>query len=257
LLESLKNIQPITHTTMKLSIVIPAYNEELNISDTLKDIASYLKDKDYEYEVILSDDGSTDKTAKIAELFKDLPGGIIILKHTENHGKGYAVKKGVLSAKGDLILFMDADNATRINQLDKFMPFASSEYEVVLASRRMQGAEIAWHQPWYRIVLGNIYILLSKIILGSSVSDYNCGFKLYKKNAAKLLFSKLTRNDWSFDSELIYLTRKFGIRSISVPVRWEDKAKTSKVKPLRDGIKSLLSLIAIRINDIKGAYGKP
>jgi dolichyl-phosphate beta-glucosyltransferase len=239
---------------MHLSIVIPAYNEELNISATLKDIATYLKGKDYEYEIIIVDDGSTDKTIEIANSLKNLFHNCRVLSDGKNHGKGHAVKKGVLSARGDFILFMDADNATSIDQLDRLMASALEGNGAVLSSRRMQGAKVEFHQPWYRIILGNIYILLSKIVLGVSVSDYNCGFKLYTHDTAKLLFTKLTRKDWSFDSELIYLIHKFNIKSASVPVRWQDKAKTSKVKPIRDGIKSFLSLAAIRVNDARGAY---
>lgn len=239
---------------MYLSIIIPAYNEEANISDTLKDIARYLKEKDYEYEVIVVDDGSTDKTIDIANSLKNLLHMFIVSGDGRNHGKGHAVKKGVLSAKGDFILFMDADNATRIDQFDKLMAAALKGNNAVLASRRIPGAEVKSHQPWYRIILGNIYILLSRIILDVSVPDYNCGFKLYTKDTARFLFSKLNRNDWSFDSELVYLIHKFNIKSKSVPVRWEDKAKTSKVKPLRDGIKSLSSLLAIRINNARGVY---
>jgi dolichyl-phosphate beta-glucosyltransferase len=239
---------------MYLSIIIPAYNEEANISDTLKDIAAYLKDKDYEYEIIVVDDGSKDKTIEITNSLKNLFRNFTVLGDEKNRGKGYSVKKGMLFAKGEFILFMDADNATSIDQLDKLMVSALEGNGAVLASRRMQGAEVEFHQPWYRIILGNIYILLSKVILGVSVSDYNCGFKLYTKDTTKLLFSKLTRDDWSFDSELVYLIHKFNIKSKSVPVRWQDKAKTSKVKPLRDGIKSLLSLLAIRVNDARGVY---
>ena len=239
---------------MYLSIVIPAYNEELNIHYTLKDIAGYLNDKNYKYELILVDDGSKDRTVKIAESLKGLFKQFIVLRNDKNRGKGYSVKRGVLSSRGDFVLFMDADNATKIDQLDRLLPQALAGYNAVLTSRRMQGAKIESHQPWYRIVLGNIYILLSRIILGVAVSDYNCGFKLYTKHAAKLLFSRLTRDDWSFDSELVYLIHKFNIKSKSVPVRWQDKAKTSKVKPLRDGIKSFLSLLLIRINDVRGGY---
>jgi dolichyl-phosphate beta-glucosyltransferase len=239
---------------MHLSIVIPAYNEELNISATLKDISEYLKARDYEYEIIIVDDGSTDKTIEIANSLKNLFYNFIVLEDGKNYGKGHAVKKGILSAKGDFILFMDADNATRIDQFDKLMAAALEGNGAVLASRRIPGAEVESHQPWYRIVLGNIYILLSRVILGVSVPDYNCGFKLYTKETAKFLFPKLNRNDWSFDSELVYLMHKFSIKSKSVPIRWQDKAKTSKVKPLRDGIKSLLSLLAIRINDARGVY---
>jgi dolichyl-phosphate beta-glucosyltransferase len=121
-------------------------------------------------------------------------------------------------------------------------------YDVAVASRRIPGSIIETSQPFYRVFLGNIYILLSKLILGASVKDYNCGFKLYKKEAAMALFSSLTRDDWSFDSELIYLTFKLKLKMKEVPVRWRDKKSTSKVKPLHDGVKSFTSLLKIRFN---------
>ncbi|MFH1867584.1 MAG: dolichyl-phosphate beta-glucosyltransferase [Candidatus Omnitrophota bacterium] len=236
-----------------LSIIIPAYNEEANLSSTLKDISVYLKNKDYGYEVIVVDDGSDDQTVNIASGSKALFSSFILIKNGENHGKGYSVKKGVQAAEGEYILFMDADNSTRIDQLDKLMPALNEGYDVALASRRVPGAEVESSQPLHRIVMGNIYIILSRLLLGSTVKDYNCGFKLYKKDAAKLLFSFLTRSDWSFDAELIFLISKFGLKAKEVPVKWVDK-RTSKVRPLQDGIKSFLSLIKIKHQDMHRLY---
>jgi len=237
-----------------LSIVIPAYNEEANLSSTLEDIKTTLKDKAYNYEIIIVDDGSTDKTVEIASTHKDGFESFTLLKNTENRGKGYSVKRGMLAAKGESVLFMDADNSTRIDQLDKLLELLNDGCDVSIASRRMASSKILSPQPLHRIVLGNMYIMFSRIILGSSVNDYNCGFKLYNAKATKLLFSKLTRNDWSFDSELVYLIYKYKLKAESVPVRWEHKEKTSKVKPLSDGIKSLFSLFTIRLNAIKKIY---
>lgn len=231
-----------------LSIVIPAYNEEGNISSTLLDIAQYLKGKNYNYEIIVVDDGSSDKTAEFAAAQGKAFSHFTLLRHSPNRGKGYTVKEGILAAKGEFILFMDADNSTRINQIDNLISAVSSGYDMAIASRRIEGAVIEEYQPLARRFLGNIYISLSNLILGTNVNDYNCGFKLYKNNTAKVLFGKLTRNDWSFDSELIYLAAKLGYKIKEVPVTWQDKQKTSKVKPLHDGIKSFFSLIRIRFS---------
>lgn len=240
---------------MDLSIVIPAYNEESHLSSTLKDIAEYLKTKTYSYEAIVVDDGSTDKTAEIASSCSKLFQSFKLLKNSPNQGKGYSVKRGVLAAQGDYILFMDADNSTRIDQLERLIQGMRQGFDIAMASRRIQGSEVVASQPIYRIFLGNIYILLSKLILQSNVQDYNCGFKLYKKEAADLIFSKLTRDDWSFDSELIFLISRFNLNAIEVPVKWVDKSKTSKVRPLQDGINSLLSLLVIRLNAVRKFYG--
>ncbi|MCK9614374.1 MAG: glycosyltransferase family 2 protein [Candidatus Omnitrophica bacterium] len=238
MIESNKNIY--------LSIVIPVYNEEVNISSTLLDIAQYLKTKNYTYEIIMVDDGSTDKTAEFAVLEGKIFEHFTLLKHSPNRGKGYSVKEGVQAAQGEFVLFMDADNSTRINQIDRLLAAIFDGYDIAIASRRIPGAVIEEYQPFHRIIMGNTYILLSRMILGTNVKDYNCGFKLYKEGVAKKLFSQLTRKDWSFDSELIYLISKYGFKIKEVPVRWQDKRETSKVKPLRDGIKSFISLFKIR-----------
>lgn len=230
-----------------LSIVIPAYNEEPNLASTLEDIAVSLKDKPYAYEIIVVDDGSSDKTAQIASSKAILFKNFTLLKNEPNRGKGFTVKKGMLAARGELALFMDADNSTRINQLDKLISAIQEGFDIAIGSRRIPGAVIEGSQPLTRIILGNIYIILSRIILGTKVKDYNCGFKLYKKEAARTLFSRLSMNDWSFDSELIYLAKKFNLKIKEVPVTWIDK-RTSKVRPFRDGINSFLSLLKIRFS---------
>lgn len=231
--------------SIHLSIIIPAYNEEPNLGQTLEDIASYLNQSNENYEVIVVNDGSTDKTAEIAKekagLFKNLR----LLENPGNRGKGYAVKNGVLQAHGELVLFMDADNSTRINQLPKLVEAIKQGNDIAIASRRIPGAEIDIWQPLHRRIMGNFYILATRLILGTNVRDFNCGFKLFTKRSAQKLFPLITRNDWSFDAELIFLAGKFGLKLIEVPVKWQDK-RTSKVKPIQDGIKSFISLFKIR-----------
>jgi dolichyl-phosphate beta-glucosyltransferase len=228
-----------------LSIIIPAYNEEANIAATLKDIAAFLKGKSYTHQVIVVDDGSTDQTYALAQSLSRLFSSFVILKNPTNRGKGYSVKRGVLSARGELVLFMDADNATRIDQLGGLIKAIDDGYDIAVGSRRVPGAKVKVSQPLYRIILGNVYIILSSIILGTKIKDYNCGFKLFKKDAAKLLFSRLQSEDWSFDSELIFLISRLKLKIKEAAVVWENK-KTSKVRPIRDGIKSFLSLLRIR-----------
>jgi len=230
-----------------LSVVIPAYNEEPNLSTTLRDIAGFLRTKDYPYEIIVVDDGSKDRTSEIAAAEARRFDSFVLLKNPANRGKGYSVKRGVLEAGGELVLFMDADNSTRIGQIDPLCDALQGGFDVAIGSRRLQGSAIDLAQPVWRRILGNTYIWLSKWLLGAKVQDVNCGFKLFKKEAAKSLFPRLTREDWTFDSELIFLISKLGLKLKEVPVRWHD-IRTSKVKPLRDGIRSLWGLCKIRLN---------
>ena len=236
--------------SIPLSIIIPAYNEEPNLGQTLEDVASYLNQSSENYEVIVVNDGSTDKTAEIAQGKSGLFKNFRLLNNPGNRGKGYAVKNGVLQAQGESVLFMDADNSTQINQLPKLVEMIDQGSDIAIASRRIPGAEIDTLQPLHRRIMGNFYILATHLILGTNVRDFNCGFKLFTKKSAQKLFSMLTRDDWSFDAELIFLAAKLGFRLKEVPIKWQDK-RTSKVKPLQDGIKSLLDLFAIKLRHCK------
>jgi hypothetical protein len=150
-------------------------------------------------------------------------------------------------------MFMDADNSTSISELDKFLPYLKEGYDVVMASRRLRESRVTVPESAMRILLGNIYILLSKIILGARVSDFNCGFKAYRRDPAMKIFSLQKMDGWSFDTELIFLINKLGMKIKEVPVKWAHK-DTSKVRPLRAGIQSFLSLLKIKWNDITGIY---
>lgn len=236
-----------------LSVVIPAYNEQEYIGGTLREAAGYLNACDYRYEIIVVDDGSTDRTADLAGDAAGLFRSFALLRNGTNRGKGYSVKRGVLAAKGANILFMDADNATRINEVEKLLAEIRAGYDIAIGSRRDKGANITVPQPLHRIILGKIYILLSNIILGTSMKDYNCGFKLFTDKSSRKLFPMLTRDGWSFDSELIFLAAKYELKVKAVPVTWADR-KTTNVRPLLAGLESFRSLCAIRLLDIRKRY---
>lgn len=238
---------------IKLSVIIPAYNEEKNISSTLLDIYSSLKNKGLVYEVILVDDGSEDDTVKEATKHKNLFKNFTIFQSKPNMGKGFVVRKGVFLSSGEYVLFMDADNSTQVSEIDKFLPYLEAGYDAVIGSRRLKESNITVSEPIMRIMLGQVYIFLSGLFIGKWVTDFNCGFKSYKSTVAKRLFSLQKMNDWSFDTELIFLINKLGLTMKEVPVKWEHKF-TSKVQPIKAGINSFLSLIKIRSNAIKGLY---
>lgn len=236
-----------------LSVVIPAYNEEKNIVSTVNEVTGYLSRSSYDYEVLILDDGSADSTFSLANDLASKNSHIRVLKNEKNIGKGYTIKKGMLEASGDHILFMDADNSTSIVEVEKLLPYIK-EYDIIIASRRIKGADLDVPPPVLRIVLGNFYVWLSQFFIKSKINDYNCGFKMFSKAAALKIFPKQLMNDWSYDTEDIFLAEKFKLRIKEVPVRWVYKS-TSKVKPIRDGIKSFISLVRIKMNDIKGRYG--
>jgi dolichyl-phosphate beta-glucosyltransferase len=237
---------------MYLSIVIPAYNEEKNIGETLSEIETYLSNKEFTSEVILIDDGSIDWTVIKAKEFDGRIVGLKIIESKPNYGKGYVIRKAMLEAEGEYILFMDADNSTSIKEIDKFLIVLSHKFDVYIASRRISGSSV--NVPLMRRALGFVYILMARIILGIGVSDINCGFKVYTRTAAQTVFKKQLMNDWSFDAENLFTARKYGYNVKEIPVEWKHKY-TSKVKPVRDGLKSFWSLVKIRLNDILGKYG--
>ncbi len=236
-----------------LSVIIPAYNEEKNIKSTLEEVGKYLRDRKFNNEVIIVDDGSVDATYEAARSAANLFNSFKILKNGHNKGKGYSVKRGVLEACGNYILFMDADNSTSIYEFDKFIPYLKEGYDIVVASRRMKESRVEEEQPVLRSTMGKFFIFLSRVILNLKLKDFNCGFKAYAAKSARFIFELQRVNDWSFDVELLFLAYKFNLKIKEVPVRWVHKSG-SKVRPFRDAVRSFFSMIKIRFNDINKSY---
>lgn len=236
-----------------LSIIIPAYNEENTIESTLKEISEYVHKNRYSCEVIIVDDGSADNTIVNAQRSSALFDNFKIIKNLSNKGKGYSVKRAMLEAMGEYALFMDADNSTSISEFDKFLPHLKEGYDVVIASRRLKGSIVDEPQPLLRAKMGQFYIFLSRLILKLNVSDFNCGFKAYNVKSTRLIFGLQSMDDWSFDVELLFIINKYALKLKEVPVRWVHKSG-SKVKPLKDAIRSFVSVLKIKANDIKRRY---
>ncbi len=241
----------------KLTIVIPAFNEAKKIEATVNEVTEYLSGKGYSYELIIVDDGSEDDTLDIIKRYTTISsnGNIKILENVYNKGKGYAVRNGIMQATGDYILFMDADNSTRIFEIERVLPSFKEGFDIVIGSRRLKNVpgNIVISQPSYRHVLGEIYIYISRLFFKISVRDYNCGFKIFKNNVAKKIFSKQMMDDWSFDLETLFLVEKYCFKIKEVPVNWKHY-KGSKVRPVLDGIKSFISILMIKANDMAGKY---
>ena len=233
-----------------LSVVIPAYNEELRIARTVREIAEYLSNNHYDYEIIVVDDGSKDKTADAVDMLK--LGNVKVLKHGKNRGKGAAVKTGMLAAKGDYLLFTDADHSTPIQELEKFMP-CIKKFDVVIGSRSIKGSHVEERQPIYRMLLGKIFNKIVRVITVRGIIDTQCGFKLFTRRSAREIFRRQLLDRWSFDVEVLYIARKHGFEITEVPVKWSNR-KESRVDPLKDSIRMLRDLFVIRWNDIRGKY---
>lgn len=236
---------------MFLSVVVPVYNEAGVIAGTLRKINSYLTQKQLLGEIIVVDDGSTDGSA---EIIKNLSlANIKLITYAKNLGKGAAVIKGMAAVAGDLLLFIDADYSTSIDELDKFFPYFDSGYDIVIGSRGLKESNVIVPQNKIKVILGRFGNKLIQLLAVRGITDTQCGFKAFNRRAV-ILFSLLTINRWGFDFELLYLANKFGFKTKELPVTWKND-RDSKVK-WYSYFFTLIELIKIKINNLKGVYEK-
>jgi len=236
-----------------LSVVIPAYNEAARITEPLRQVARYLVEHHPASEIVVVDDGSTDDTRRVLEgLRAELRLPLTVLGSVENRGKGAAVRTGMLAARGDLVLMSDADLSTPIEELEKLLAALRPGIEIAIGSRKMAGAVIEQHQPPLREAMGRAFTWLTRALV-VDVSDVTCGFKLFRRSAAREIFSRTVLEDWSFDAEALFLARRLALGLVEVPVRWRDAAGT-KVRRGRDAYRAAVGLVRIRLNHARGRY---
>ncbi|OGN09661.1 MAG: hypothetical protein A3J46_01565 [Candidatus Yanofskybacteria bacterium RIFCSPHIGHO2_02_FULL_41_11] len=241
---------------MYLSVIIPAYNEERNIEKTVRAIFDYLEEKKIEHEIIVVTDGSLDKTDNIVQLLRTEISTLKLINYKSNRGKGFAVKTGMLEARGDLRLFTDADNSTSIDHLDKFISHINQGYSVVIGSIAVLGHKVAaGSEPLWRRVFGKLGNLFIQIMAVPGIHDTQRGFKLFTAEAAGKIFPKLTIERWGFDIEVLALARKLSFKTKEVPVDWKN-ASESRVS-FKSYFQVLIETVKIRWNLITGRYNQP
>ncbi len=238
-------------TRPELSIVIPAYNEARRLAETLARLNRWLGSTTLRTEVVIVDDGSTDGTAAVAR--EAGGGGICLLRHEPNRGKGYAVRRGMLAAGGERRLMTDADLSTPIEELPRLMRELDHGAEVAIGSRAVAGARIEVHQPAYREVMGRAFNHLVQLLLLPGLKDTQCGFKLFTARAAEEAFGACRLDGFSFDVEALFVARSRGRRIVEVPVVWRND-EASRVS-LGGGGAAFVDLFRIRLRAWRGIYG--
>ncbi|MBI4091202.1 glycosyltransferase family 2 protein [candidate division WWE3 bacterium] len=248
---------------LEMSVVVPAYNEKANIGISLTRILTFLNDFEPSYEILVVDDGSTDNTSEIVENYSKTNEKIRLIKNT-HRGKGYAVRTGFQQARGRYVLLSDADSATPIEELKRLMVWIKDNgFDLAIGSREGIGA-VRKNEPVVRHVMGKIFNFLIRLILLPGIKDTQCGFKLFKSDAAQRIFEKsLLYPDSSrelrvpkvtaFDVEILFIARRLGYKIKEVPVVWE-YGKNTKVNKLRDAVYNFLDVIKVKLNDMKGLY---
>lgn len=238
---------------INLSIIIPAYNEEDRIGPTLEEIFEFFDKQDYSAEVLVVDDGSSDKTIEAAKKAAQGREDFRVLENGSNRGKGYSVRHGMLEGKGDYLLFSDADLSTPIEETTRFLEKMQEGYHVVIGSRAMPESNIVTFQPWYRQLMGKTFNKIVRIMAVRGIKDTQCGFKMFTREAGRRIFSLQGVPRFAFDVEALFLARKLGYRICETPVTWKDSPRT-RVSTFRDSFSMFWAIFNIRLNSLRGLY---
>ena len=240
--------------TLDLSIVIPAYNEDRRLPKTLDSIFAYLKARPYRAEILVVDDGSSDRTIEIVSALRQKYSELRLLSNAGNRGKGFSVRHGMLEARGEIALFTDADLSTPIEEADKLLAAMKEEgYDAAIGSRAMDRSLIEVHQSRIREQAGIFFNRLVRWIMGIEFSDTQCGFKAFRMERARIIFEQQRVERFGFDPEILFLAKRDGLRVAEIPVRWSHDAAT-KVNVAADGTGMFLELLRVRWNALRGRY---
>lgn len=233
------------HQLVTISIVIPAYNEARRLPPTLVDMIDFFDSRKVSYEIIVVDDGSRDGTEDVVKKFQRIRPTVRLIRLPQNHGKGHAVRTGVLNATGQRILFADADGSTPIGEFLRLDAALDTGFDCAIGSRAKKSDETVVKTRWYRLVLGRIFNGCVNLVLLPGIADTQCGFKLFTAQSARFLFERQRANRYSFDVEILYLARLAGIKVVEVPISWHN-VPGSKVNLILDSARMLRDVFVFR-----------
>ncbi len=237
-----------------LSIIVPAFNEENRLPDTLEKLLEYLRAQSYLSELLIIDNASQDRTFEIAQTCAEKYAGDIPIRVYQEplRGKGAAVRTGMLRASGKYRFMCDADLSMPVSEINRFLPPALNDADIAIASREAPGA-VRYGEPAYRHLVGRVFNWLIRLLALPSLHDTQCGFKCFKAAAAQDLFSSLTITGWSFDVEVLYIARRRGYRIAELPIPWYYNPQ-SRISVARDSLQMALDILKIRYNGLRGRY---
>jgi len=236
-----------------LSLIVPAYNEEKRLPNTLGEINHYLSGQDYDYEIIVVSDGSKDRTVEVVNDLSSKIKNLRVIDIKGNYGKGYSTRLGLLEARGKYRVFTDADNSTPIKEIEKMWGPFKEGFDIVIGSRDIKGAVLDPPQPLFRRVLGDVFRVLAQIICGTwGILDTQCGFKGFTEEVVENVFPKCEINRFAFDPEILVIAKRMGYKIKEIPVYWKNDLE-SKVK-FKSVFKMFRDLLKIRWNLITRKY---
>lgn len=230
----------------KLAVIVPAYDEEVRLGKTLDRLVEYLSTQPYTWSVTVVSDGSTDRTDQIVTAFGQDHPQVGLIAYSPNHGKGYAVRKGMLEVPGDYLLFSDADLAAPIEEIEKLWTHIESGADVAIGSRPLRESTLEVRQPWYRELLGRVFNKVVQMLAVPGIDDTQCGFKLFRQEAATRIFARCKLDGFGFDFESLMVARDLGYTIAEVPIRWAHQ-EGSKVVLMRDGPRMIRDLVKLRL----------
>lgn len=233
-----------------LSLIIPAYNEEQRLPASLQQVSDFIAAQSYTSEVLVVENGSTDRTFQIASDFAQTHPHFQVER--SQRGKGAAVRRGMLAAAGSYRMMLDADLSMPVSEINRFLPPQLNDIDIAIASREAPGA-VRYNEPPYRHLGGRVINAMIKLLALPGLEDTQCGFKCFSGQAADDLFSKQTITGWSFDIEILYIARRRGYKIAELPIPWY-YSEQSHVKPLQDTTRMFFDLLKIRRNAAQGKY---